>query len=483
MNVGGFLDVFTHVRQPLWRVSVVCLVGIGPALSACQQTEVQPPPSTSTPVSSTTFVVPSTTVQIQLERSGTVDLVRVDPATLKPASDSSVVTSGDWISGSMSENGEWLMLNVWIDTEPDTDLVQVVEVASGTVVTEYRGALLHSLKVGNDGSVFHQYDGATGGRLSRLKPGSGDFEEIFDAFPPGFTRWGSLTLLDDRRAGWFGELWDESGQPEAALLVADLSEGSAETYALSGVTMGQVGEEPLGDWMAPELVEPSVVWDIDGQRALVVHADEPRVTVVDLAGGGIIEHTWSSSSWADAFLAWLIPPARAKGPSFGTRRDAVLSPSGVLLYVALEESEVAADGSPSVHTFPGGVEVVNTGTWSLVTRFDIPASRVALSPDGAHLVAAGVVAIDTPSSTASELEDVHIIDTETMDVIGTVDIRSDWFPDIQFSADSRYAYLGESGGGRVHIIQLKTAELLGVVGSGRTTMFGPAAMLSTASAP
>jgi len=66
-----------------------------------------------------------------------------------------------------------------------------------------------------------------------------------------------------------------------------------------------------------------------------------------------------------------------------------------------------------------------------------------------------------------------------MRVVGTVDIQSDWIPDMQFSADSRYAYLGESGGGRVHIIELETAKLLGPVGSGRTNMFGPAAMLST----
>lgn len=39
---------------------------------------------------------------------GDVGLFRVDPATLAPVPGSRPITSGDWISGSMSENGEWL---------------------------------------------------------------------------------------------------------------------------------------------------------------------------------------------------------------------------------------------------------------------------------------------------------------------------------------------------------------------------------------
>lgn len=475
-----------RVRQPIRRVSVVCLVVlIGAALTACEQAEVQPPKSTSStfaPTSSTAAAVSSTTTRPPPQSSGAVDLVRVDPATLEPSPGSAAIASGDWISGTMSENGEWLALNVWIDTEPDTDLIEVVEVSSGRVVTEYDGPLLHDLKVGNDGSVFHQSDGASGGSLSRLTPGSGEFERVLDVFPPGFTRWGSFTLLGNERAGWLGRLEGESDASgaEAALVVADLSDGSTQTFRLPGVTLGQVGEQQLGDWLAPEIVEPAVVWDTDRQRALIVHADQPNVTVVDLANGDVTEHTWSATSWADALLAWLIPPAHAKGPSFGTSRDAVLSPSGELLYVATEQADIADDGTQSVHTVPQGVEVISTDDWSLVAEFDIPVSRVTLSPNGAHLVAAGVVVIDTSLTTSSELKDIHIISTDTLKVVGAIDIRSEWIPDIQFSSDSEYVYLAEPGSGRVNIVKLGTAELLDVVvGSERTTVFGPAAMLAT----
>jgi hypothetical protein len=457
---------------------MVLLIGV--VLAACDQAEVQPPVSTSTtsvPASSTTSAALSTTTTLLPQSSGAVDLVRVDPATLVPAPDSTVITSGDWISGTMSENGEWLVLNVWIDTEPDTDLIQVVEVSSGRVVTEFDGPLLHDLRVGNDGSVFSQSDGASGPWLSRLAPGSGEFERVFDG-PPGFSRWGSFTLLDDHTAGWLGKLAIESEESEAALVVADVSDGSAETFRLPGVALGQVGEQELGEWTAPEIAQPAVVWDTDRQRALVVHADQPSVTVVDITSGDTVEHTWSSTSWADALVSWLIPAAHAKGPSFGTTRDAVLSPSGDLLYIATERADVAVDDA--VHIVPQGVEVIDTNDWSLVTKFAIPASRVALSPDGTHLVATGVAGIDTTTTFLSELQDVHIIRTDTLEVIGLVDIQSEWIPDIQFSSDSQYLYLGEPGGGPINIIQLETAEILNTVtGSEQTTMFGPAAMLST----
>lgn len=247
--------------------------------------------------------------------------------------------------------------------------------------------------------------------------------------------------------------------------------------------LGHVGEQKLDDWLAPEIIEPAVVWDTDRQRALVVHADQPTVTVVDLVDGEVSEHTWSqTTSWVDALFAWLIPPAHAKGPSFGTARDAVLSPSGDLLYVATQQADVVADGDGgwSVHSVPQGVQVISTQDWSVVAEFDIPASQVTLSPKGAHLVAAGVVTVNTSLSTGSELEDVYIIRTDPLEVVGAVDTRSMWFPDVQFSSDSTYVYLG---GGPVHIVELETAEVLDVVATAeQTTMFGQAAMLSTPSA-
>ena len=482
-NFGGREDVFMHVRQPPRRaiaVSLSLLVLV--FVTACEQAVVQPSTSTSNtspPTSSTTTTDPSTTTVPLPRTSGAVDLVRVDPATLEPVPGSAAITSGDWISGTMSENGEWLVLNVWIDTEPDTDLIQVVEVASGSVVTEIQGPLMHELQVGNDGSVFHQSDPASGVRLSRLAPGGTEFEVVVDAPLPAFSRWGSFAFLDDDTVGWLG-LAVDSDKPEAALLVADISDGSAQMFSLPGVTMGQVGEKQLGDWTAPEIVEPAVLWDSDRNRAIVVHADEPVVTVVDLGTGDIAQHTWAAStSWIDALLAWLIPPAHAKGPSFGTTRSAALSPSGEFLYIAAERADVAADGSEVVHIVPQGVEVISTDDWTLVAEFDIPASRVALSPDGGHLVATGISGLDTAISSSSELTGVYIINTETLEMLESPEFPSEWIPDIQFSDDSQYLYLGASGGGRVSIVELETAESLGeVTGSERTTMFGPAGMLS-----
>lgn len=172
-NFGGLLDVLQHVRKSFRRAPVVIMVMLVAAVvAACDDGGLQVPASSSTtvqPTTSTAVAVSSPTAPLP-QRSGAVDLVRVDPATLQPSPGTAAVTSGDWISGTMSENGEWLVLNVWIDSEPDTDLIQVVEVSTGRVVTEFDGPLKHDLGVGDDGSVFHQSEGRAGS-VSRLTPG------------------------------------------------------------------------------------------------------------------------------------------------------------------------------------------------------------------------------------------------------------------------------------------------------------------------
>src|SRR5918996_1462806 len=113
----------------------------------------EPSSTTSTSLTtSTTISIPTTTVS---PRSHDVGLFRVDPATLTPIAGTEPITTGDWITGYGSPNGEWLGLDTFV--EPDTSVFQVIEVATGTTVTEKHGGLW-PVGVGNDGVVYSYSD-------------------------------------------------------------------------------------------------------------------------------------------------------------------------------------------------------------------------------------------------------------------------------------------------------------------------------------
>jgi DNA-binding beta-propeller fold protein YncE len=440
--------------------------------------------TTSPRAVTTTTVVDAATTSTQAAQSGRVGLFRAEPDTLAPIPGTTPLTAGDWLSGTMSPNREWLVLNVWIDTEPDTDVIRVVEVASGRVVTDVTGSLRHDLRVGDDGAVFSLSEStASGLRLERLDPGGAMFQTVFDGFPDQFSPWSPTMLFGREQVGWLGTIGSGATQSPAAIVVGDLSSGSSNVYPLPDVALGFVGEHDLGDWVAPEIVEPAVVWDFAANRVLVVHADESAVTVVELGTGEVREHRWSpTSSWAGSLLAWLAPPADAKGPSFGASRHAVLSPDRDLVYVASSRAEIVSDedGQWAIESTPQGVVAISTETWEVVDRWDIPASQVFLSPNGAYLVATGLRRTDTLATSEYQPEGAFIVRTDTGGLIGRIDTPGDWYPDIQFSPDSTYLYATAVRGGRIDVIDLKSGQVIqSVRGPEQLAVFGEAALIST----
>jgi len=117
------------------------------------------------------------------------------------------------------------------------------------------------------------------------------------------------------------------------------------------------------------IFEPGLAWDAARERLYVVHADAPRVTVVDLATGTVL---------ADAEVG---PPMAELGDEPAHRwRWAEVSPDGSRLYTAGSQSRPA---STSVQ--PLGLTVIDTQTLTEVAHM----SRVAglmLSPDGRWLL-------------------------------------------------------------------------------------------------
>jgi hypothetical protein len=133
-----------------------------------------------------------------------------------------------------------------------------------------------------------------------------------------------------------------------------------------------------------------------------------------------------------------------------------------------------------VETIPQGVEVVSTETWGVVARWDIPVSRVDLSPDGRYLVGTGLTVTDTLSTSQYSSEGAFIVRTDTMTLIGHADTPSEWYPETHFSPDSSYAYIAPFGGRKIYIVDLTNAEVIeSIQGPEQLTVFGEPALLST----
>jgi hypothetical protein len=165
--------------------------------------------------------------------------------------------------------------------------------------------------------------------------------------------------------------------PDAPDLVADVQ--------LEGIVAGQRGSQARGY----DSFRPGLAWDIARARLYIVDASQDRLTIVDLDRGRVVAATElvSAQSPLDALGAWLVPTARAKLLP-GTDRTAVLDPEGRRLYVAAMH-RTQSDGLREFREVALGGFVVDTDTLRIVGLIDQPVSELALSPDGARLLATG----------------------------------------------------------------------------------------------
>jgi len=181
-----------------------------------------------------------------------------------------------------------------------------------------------------------------GSRFRKLPQGAEELETVFDDFPSDFSFWEPSVFLGPAEAVMLGRFGGALQDHVAGIVVVDLATGEATSHRLPELTLLTLIESDAGDQTASENAEPALVWDESRNRILIVHGVETKVSILDLGTGEVSTHDWSTptTQLADLF-AWLIPPAHAKGgPSRGTRRTAVLSPSGDRLFVASSISRI-----------------------------------------------------------------------------------------------------------------------------------------------
>lgn len=184
------------------------------------------------------------------------------------------------------------------------------------------------------------------------------------------------------------------------------------------------------------IYNPGLAWDLERGLLYVLHPDEDKVTVVDLAKGAIIEQTPVRSS--QSFLEWisdlLAPRAEAKGGPEITKR-AELSPDGKRIYVLSQDSEA---GLPK----KANLRVIATDGMHEISHLDELLTDFALAPDGESLL---VVKGETVSSYGFDMivgHDVYVLDAETLQE--RVHISVDYADQLSFagfSPDGGYAYL------------------------------------------
>lgn len=243
-----------------------------------------------------------------------------------------------------------------------------------------------------------------------------------------------------------------NNEPPRVLLIDPATRDLVADVQLEDVIAGQRGSQARGY----NSFRPGLAWDIARDRLYVVDANEDRLTVVDLDRGRVVAATElvAAQSPLDALGAWLVPTAYAKLVP-GTDRTAVLSPDGRRLYVATMRRTQSDDFREFSEVALGGF-VVDTDTLRIVGRIDQPVSALALSPDGARLLAAGTdVSSRHDEAGVVTPHGLYVLDPISLDELAHIPSAGPMRV-AGFSADARMAYLqsweDEPSGGQACVI-------------------------------
>ena len=262
--------------------------------------------------------------------------------------------------------------------------------------------------------------------------------------PSSFTPWSQR--LSSGNIAIFGIPTDPNNLAEDVphLLIIDPARKQIAADArLDGVKAGQFREQvtnatPSAHEESSQYVmyNPGLAWGLDRKVLYVVHADDNKVTVVNLANGALIKQTHIRPR--QPLLEWisdtLAPAVEAKGgPWLGAR--VILSHNAKRLYVFSEKTEM---------DLPEAVDlrVIATNGMREIGHLDELLTDFALTPDGKSLL---VIKGEIDKSYGFDMlvnRDVYVLDAETLRE--RIHVRIDqvdqlWFDG--FSPDGHYAYL------------------------------------------
>lgn len=336
---------------------------------------------------------PVRTLLVQETQRFELSVSPVDPELLEPIPGLKPVAIGHHYVAGTSPDGRALAVIGWPADASAGGQLQLIDLEPWTV---------RSTEATVDGNVVALVFAPDGDNLywplspSTSSPGVTELLLVASAngaeigrvsLPASLIPW-DLRPTQDGRIAIFAVGADASwlnNEPPRVLLVDPRTRGLVADLPLAGVIAGQRESQATGF----ESSGPGLAWDIARSRLYVIDANDDRLTVVDLDRGRVVAAAAlvSARSPLDALGAWLVPTANAKLVP-GTDRTAVLDPDGRRLYVATMRRTQSDDFREFDEVALGGF-VVDTDTLRIVGRIDQPVSELALSPDGARLLATG----------------------------------------------------------------------------------------------
>lgn len=263
-------------------------------------------------------------------------------------------------------------------------------------------------------------------------------------FPSSFIPWSQRLSSGD--VAIFGVPTDPNNLAEDVphlLIVSPTKNRITADVRLDGVKTGQFREQTTnvtpsaqGESWQYVSYSPGLAWDLNRKVLYVVHAEDDKVTEVDLVKGVVAQQT-QIRPW-QSFLEWisnsLAPAAEAKGGPWLEAR-VLLSRDGKRLYVLNEKTEM---GLLKVTD----LRVIAIDGMREISHLDELLTDFALTPDGKSLL---VVKGEIDKSYGFEMlvnRDVYVLDAETLQERIHVRVAQvDQLVLNGFSPDGRYAYL------------------------------------------
>ena len=388
--------------------------------------------------------VPFSPLRVTTTTSGQELVMRpLDPETMEPLTGYDPISLGHHYTHAFSPDGRTMAVIIWpVETGGAgwggklylIDLTDWTMTDTGVEIEQNTGTLLYS----QDGRALywtlptttHPAHGMTRDYdLYRLDLDTG-LQETVASFTSSF----SPSELRIFRAGTRLAIWGQSVDPNNIVdgpphvIIVDLkADEIVADIEIPNVKAWQ-HQEIDGGTVSYRIYQPGLAWDLERELLYIAHADEDRITAVDLREGVVkIQSDISRPrSLLDRFVDWVAPSAAAKSTPW-TSKQAVLSPDGSRLYVAgrYEEFTENEDGE-IVRTDATDLVIVDTERIEEIDRVDLGTIvGMQTAPDGQHLLVRSYDSV--ARTTGHRLTKLDMATGEVIDQLELPDLRSDGF--------------------------------------------------------